>query len=126
MAILVLTHEGLTLKTIPIDTPELSIGRHSDSDIYIDDKLVSQHHALIEMKQHPASKDKMEYYIEDLGSTNYTYVNDEKIVRKKLRHEDHIRIGSHVFKFIDENVSVGEKTTKLQKSWTPGVYYTKE
>ncbi len=121
MAMLVLTYEGLTLKTIPIDNPELRIGRHSDSDIYIDDKLVSQHHALIEMKPHPAFEDKMEYYIEDLGSTNYTYVNNEKIVRKKLRHEDHIRIGSHVFKFIDENVSVGEKTTKFQKGWTSGV-----
>ena len=120
MAMLVLTHEGLTLKKITIDKPELTIGRHGDSDIYIDDKLVSQHHAVIQMKQHPAFDDKMQYYIEDLVSTNNTFVNDKKIDRKKLNHEDQIRIGSHVFKFIDENVSAGEKTTILHKNWIPG------
>lgn len=126
MAILVLTHEGLTLKKIPLEKPELEIGRHTDADIYIDDKLASQHHAKIEVKTDPEQEGSVEYYIEDLGSTNSTYINNEKVTRKKLSHEDQIRIGSHVFKFIDENAAVGEKTTKLHKSWIPGVYYTKE
>lgn len=126
MAILVLTHEGLTLKKIPLEKSELNIGRHTDADIYIDDKLVSQHHAIIEVKQNPVHEGSAEYFIEDLDSTNHTFVNNEEITRKKLVHEDQIRIGSHIFKFIDENVSVGEKTTKLRKSWIPGVYYTKD
>lgn len=126
MAILVLTHEGLTLKKISLEKPELQIGRHTDSDIYIDDKLASQHHAKIEVKTDSEQEGSAEYFIEDLDSTNHTYVNNEKITRKKLGHEDQIRIGSHVFKFIDENAVMGEKTTKLHKSWIPGVYYTKE
>jgi len=126
MAILVLTHEELTLKKIPLEKEELHIGRRTDADIYLDDKLASQKHAKIEVKQDPEQKGKVEYYIEDLDSTNHTYVNNEKITRKKLVHGDQIRIGSHVFKFIDENEAVGEKTTKLHKSWIPGVYYTKD
>jgi pSer/pThr/pTyr-binding forkhead associated (FHA) protein len=126
MAILILIHEGLTLKRIPLEKPELQIGRRTDADIYIDDKLASQHHAKIEVMSSPEQKGGVEYYIEDLDSTNHTFVNNEKITRKKLCHEDQIRIGSHVFKFIDENAAVGEKTTKLHKSWIPGVYYTKE
>lgn len=126
MAILVLIHEGLTLKKIHLEKSELSIGRRTDADIYIDDKLASQHHAKIEVKRNPGQKGSVEYYIEDLNSTNHTYVNNEKITLKKLVHEDQIRIGSHVFKFIDENEAVGEKTTKLHKSWIPGVFYTKE
>ena len=126
MAMLVLVHEGLTLKRIPLDKPELRIGRKPDADIFIDDKLASQEHARIEMKQVPGRKDLVEFYLEDLTSTNHTYVNNEQITRKKLAHEDLIRIGKHVFKFIDESAALGDKTTKLHKSWIPGVYYTKE
>ena len=126
MAMLVLTHEGLTLKSIPLDKAEVCIGRKPDVDIYIDDKLASQKHAKIEMKPVAKRKGVVEFYLEDLNSTNHTYVNGEQIDRKKLIHEDLIRIGKHVFKFIDESQAVGDKTTKLHKSWIPGVYYTKD
>jgi pSer/pThr/pTyr-binding forkhead associated (FHA) protein len=102
------------------------IGRRPDADIYIDDKLASQQHARIEIKPNPKAKGGVEHYIEDLDSTNHTYVNNEAITRKKLDHEDLIRIGKHVFKFVDESEALGDKTTKLHKSWIPGVYYTKE
>ena len=126
MAMLVLIHEGLTLKRFPLDKPEVRIGRKPDADIYIDDKLASQEHAKIEMKKVSGKKDVVEYYLEDLLSTNHTFVNGERVDRKKLVHEDMIRIGKHVFKFIDESQAIGDKTTKLHKSWIPGVYYTKE
>ena len=126
MALLVLIHEGLTLKRIALEKPELIIGRRTDADIYIDDKLASQKHAKIEIKQNPKAKGGVEYHIEDLDSTNHTYVNNEAITRKQLVHEDLIRIGKHVFKFVDESEALGDKTTKLHKSWIPGVYYTKE
>ncbi len=126
MAILVLIHEGLTLKKITLEKPEIQIGRRTDADIYVDDKLASQRHAKIEVIQDSDQKGSAEYYVEDLGSTNHTYVNNEVITRKKLAHDDQIRIGGHVFRFVDENEALGEKTTKLHKSWIPGVYYTKE
>ncbi len=126
MAILVLIHEGLTLKRIPIDKEELLVGRRPDADIYLDDKMASNTHAKIQIQPNPQEKGGADYYIEDLDSTNHTFVNGEKIDRKKLEHDDRIRIGKHLFKFIDETANLTEKTAKLHKSWIPGVYYTKD
>ncbi len=126
MAILALIHEGLTIQSIPIEKERLLIGRSTDADIFVDDKMVSNRHAMIETKKSADPKTGAEYHIEDLESTNHTFVNGEKIIRHKLVHEDRIRIGKHLFKFIDGTIAVDEKTTKLHKSWIPGVYYTKD
>ena len=126
MAMLVLTHEGLTIKRIPLDKAELRIGRKADSDIFIDDMLASQSHAKIEMIENAEDAGGADYFIEDLKSTNHTYINGAPIDRKKLTHNDVIRIGKHTFKFLDESVEPADKTTKLRKSWIPGVYYTKD
>jgi pSer/pThr/pTyr-binding forkhead associated (FHA) protein len=126
MALLVLLHEGLTIKRIPIDQDQLLIGRKVDADIFLDDKMVSHEHARIERLDKPERSGGAEYAIEDLNSTNHTFVNGEKITRVLLSHEDSIRIGKHIFKFIDETLVQEDKTTKLHKSWIPGVYYTKE
>ena len=126
MAILVLLHEGLTIKKIPIDKPELSIGRLTQCDIFLDDNMVSGLHAKIEMQESPDKKGVVSYFVQDLDSTNHTFVNSEIITRKKLEHNDKIRIGRHLFKFIDESAASSDKTAKLHKSWIPGVYYTKD
>lgn len=75
----------------------LSIGRFPDSDIVIDNDAVSGKHAII------IAKDD-EYYIEDLKSTNGTFVNKKKINSHMLKDEDIITIGKHelVFKMTDE------------------------
>jgi pSer/pThr/pTyr-binding forkhead associated (FHA) protein len=126
MAILVLLHEGLTIKKIPIEKPETTIGRLADNDIFLDDNMVSGSHAKIEMLESTQNKGVFDYFIQDLGSTNQTIVNNEAITRKKLEHNDKVRIGRHLFKFIDEAAALGDKTAKLHKSWIPGVYYTKD
>jgi pSer/pThr/pTyr-binding forkhead associated (FHA) protein len=126
MAMLVLTHEGLTIKRIPLDKAELRIGRKTDSDIFIDDMLASQSHAKIETIENTEEAGGSDYFIVDLKSTNHTYVNGALIDRKKLTHNDVIRIGKHTFKFLDESGENADKTTKLRKSWIPGVYYTEE
>ncbi len=126
MAMLVLLHEGLTLKRIPIQENHILIGRKADADIFLDDKMVSHEHARIVKVDKSEEAGGAEYYIEDLESTNGTHVNGEKITRVFLAHEDNIRIGKHFFKFVDESAAQEDKTTKLHKSWIPGVYYTKE
>jgi pSer/pThr/pTyr-binding forkhead associated (FHA) protein len=126
MALLVLLHEGLTINKIPIEKEEMTIGRLSDSDIYLDDKMVSQAHAKIVKETRADDKGVQDHYVVDLDSTNHTFVNGEKITRTKLVHDDTIRIGKHIFKFVDETAVGEDKTTKLHKSWIPGVYYTKE
>jgi pSer/pThr/pTyr-binding forkhead associated (FHA) protein len=126
MAMLVLLHEGLTLKRIPLKEKQIVIGRKADADIFLDDKMVSHEHARIVSADPPEKEGGAHYYIEDMDSTNGTFVNGETITRVFLSHEDNIRIGKHIFKFVDETAVQEDKTTKLHKSWIPGVYYTKE
>ncbi len=76
------------LKTIVFDKEVISIGRHSDNDIHIDSLSVSSQHARI-VKYHK------KYMIEDLDSTNGTYLNKKKISKEKLADNDVITIGKH-------------------------------
>ena len=125
MARIVQLLDGIATAQFEIDKPELRIGRSPESDVYIDDASVSTDHCLIETVD-PDSDDKpAAYYIRDLGSTNGTYVNIDRVERQRLVHEDVIRIGLKNFKFIDENSAAYVKTAKIKKSWIPGVYYTK-
>jgi pSer/pThr/pTyr-binding forkhead associated (FHA) protein len=124
MAMIVQLHEGVAIKKFELDKPKLRIGRDPESDIYIDDGVVSAEHAVIEAKEDV--QDSPDFYIKDLGSTNSTFVNGEQITTQKLQHNDIIRVGWNNFKFIDETKKDPDKTAKIHKSWIPGVYYTKE
>ena len=100
------------------DTTQL--GRLPENDICIDSLEVSGYHAVI---QRTGDSD---YFIRDMESTNRTFVNEQPIEAVQLRHGDTVRIGWVVFKFIDEHNPDFRKTSKIKKSWIPGVYYTKE
>jgi pSer/pThr/pTyr-binding forkhead associated (FHA) protein len=126
MALIVQLHDGVAINKCPIDKPELSIGRSSQCDIFIDDAVVSTAHAVIEKLESPESGTEFEYYIRDMGSTNGTRVNNRAVTHQKLHHDDVIRIGWVNFKFIDETKVDPEQTAKIHKSWIPGVYYTKD
>jgi pSer/pThr/pTyr-binding forkhead associated (FHA) protein len=77
------------LKEIPLDKPRFTIGRKPDNDLVIENPAVSGHHALIFSMEGA-------YFIEDLGSTNGTFVNEAKIQKEKLKHSDSIVVGKHV------------------------------
>lgn len=126
MAMIIQLHDGVAIKKFSIDKPSFRIGRNSSNDIYIDDKVVSMEHAVIEIVEDPDRKGVKEYYIKDLGSTNGTYVNGEKITRNKLNNNDLLRIGLNDFKFILEDEKQSDKTVKIRKSLIPGIFYTKE
>ena len=126
MALIIQLHDGVAINKFFITKPVLRIGRDPESDIYIDNDVVSSEHAVIEMVESAATKGAAEYYIQDIGSTNSTYLNGEKVVREKLEHNDMLRIGFSSFKFVDESKENPETTTKIHKSWIPGVYYTKK
>ena len=126
MAMVVQLHEGVAIKKFKLDKPTLRMGRDPDSDIFIDNTVVSSEHAVITVENPPKSGGGPQYYIEELKSTNSTYVNGEKITRHKLTHNDTIRIGWNSFKFIDEDPGDPNQTAKIKKSWIPGVYYTED
>ena len=123
MARIVQLLDGIATAQFEIDKPEILIGRAPESDSYIDDASVSTDHCIIETVTSVDAP--AEYYIRDLGSTNGTYVNIDRVERQRLVHEDVVRVGLKSFKFIDEQSAEYVKTAKIKKSWIPGVYYTK-
>lgn len=83
-----------------LDKPTLSIGRgFSGNDICLPCAFASKHHAVIEAISSLESDTEYNFYIEDLGSTNNTYVNEKSIRRVRLEDGDIIRIGKVTLKF---------------------------
>lgn len=72
---------------------QISVGRGEDNDIVIPEGYVSHHHAVI--YQHGS-----QYVIEDLGSVNHTYVNDQILEgRAYIKPGDIVRIGMVTMRF---------------------------
>lgn len=69
------------------------IGRSSKSDLPIDQESISRHHARM-------TWDGQSHVIEDLGSTNGTFVNDERVTRRQLRSGDQIKLGRSILKYM--------------------------
>jgi adenylate cyclase len=103
---------------------KLEFGRDENCDVSLDDDLVSQHHAVLEV-QVTRDDNKVEYFLEDRKSTNHTYVNDRPIDRCQLENGDVIRIGKTNFRFEDEAKGDFAETLVLHDTWFPGVFYTK-
>ena len=70
----------------------VTIGRHGEADIFLDDITVSRRHAQIEQANG-------QYQVSDAGSLNGTYVNRERIDNLELHDEDEIQIGRFRFVF---------------------------
>jgi len=103
MTKLVLTHEGITLRSYSLDKQEISIGRKADNDIQIDDAAVSGHHALIIRSRDAYLDDHEDFFIEDADSTNGTIVNSAQLTGQHLlKHGDVIRVGQHQFHYDTE------------------------
>jgi len=79
-------------KVIPIDKARITIGR-SDADIVLDDAELSRQHALIAING-------MSARLEDLGSTNGTYVEEERIELADLADRFEFRVGNHQLLFV--------------------------
>lgn len=71
----------------------LVLGRSNECDFCIAARSVSRAHCRI-------FADDREFWVEDLGSTNHTFVNDEPVERCKLRDGDQLRVGKTVLKFL--------------------------
>ena len=125
MAMLIQYNEDEAGIRLPIDKQQMRIGRDTSNDISIDDDLVSKEHAILEVVMSTTEEGKLEYYLQDLKSTNHTFVNDELVSLYKLQNGDIIRIGMNNFKFVDELDGDLDETAKLHETWIPGVYVTK-
>jgi pSer/pThr/pTyr-binding forkhead associated (FHA) protein len=95
MAKLVLSLNGVVQGEYQLDKERLSIGRKADNDIPIDNLAVSGKHALVITILDDS-------FLEDLGSTNGSYVNGKLIKKHALKDGDVIAIGKHEMKYVNE------------------------
>ncbi|HET6614020.1 MAG TPA: GGDEF domain-containing protein [Kofleriaceae bacterium] len=100
-ACLVLLHppQGDLGRRTPLSRPLYVVGRDGVADLVIVSDAVSRRHARL-------SRDgKGRWLVDDLDSTNGTYVNEERVGREVLRDGDQLRFGDTIFKFLSgENV----------------------
>jgi pSer/pThr/pTyr-binding forkhead associated (FHA) protein len=95
MAKIVLSYDNNIVQEYELDRGSLTIGRDKSNDIHIDNPAVSSKHAKILTILN-------ESFIEDLDSTNGTYVSGKKISGHALLNGDHIVIGKHELNYINE------------------------
>src|SRR5262249_60770873 len=81
-------------KRFPLDRPEFILGRGADCDIQVDRDSVSRRHARV------YRPDGVTYVVEDLGSTNGSYVNDHPIQQAPLRDADFLKMRGALFKVL--------------------------
>ena len=94
MARLVLHLDGQVLAEYNMSKERYTVGRLPDNDIRIDNPAVSGHHALVINILNDS-------FLEDLNSTNGTYVNGKIIKKHALQHGDVVTVGHHALRFVD-------------------------
>jgi pSer/pThr/pTyr-binding forkhead associated (FHA) protein len=102
MARLILSLDGRTLAEYNMTKERYTVGRLPDNDVRIDNPSVSGHHCLIINILNDS-------FIEDLNSTNGTYVNGKLIKKHALQHGDKITIGQHQIRFADQQLEEDEE-----------------
>jgi len=101
MAKLVLSFNGDVVKEYELNKEIITIGRKPDNDIHIDNLAVSGNHAKILTILNDS-------FIEDLGSTNGTFIGGNKITKHALQNGESIVIGKHELKYVNANAASEE------------------
>ena len=73
--------------TFLLESDTTSVGRNTDSEVFLDDVTVSRAHAAIERRPDGS------FFVRDAGSLNGTYVNGEQVEETKLASGDEVQIG---------------------------------
>lgn len=96
---ILLKFQDTVLKVVESDKDRITIGRNLQNDIQIDNLAVSSFHARVE-------KEMGLYFIQDLDSTNGTFVNDQRVSRWGLKDGDAVTVGKHTLVFmVEENAA---------------------
>jgi hypothetical protein len=83
---------GRAGETFPLDGDRMTVGRRPDSDVFLDDVTVSRDHAVIVRRG-------SDYYLDDCGSLNGTYVNRRRIESHRLADGDELQVGKYKLAF---------------------------
>jgi pSer/pThr/pTyr-binding forkhead associated (FHA) protein len=113
MARLILSLDGQVLAEYNMNKERYTIGRLPDNDIRIDNPAVSGHHSQIINILNDS-------FLEDLNSTNGTYVNGKLIKKHALQHGDVVTVGHHQLRFVESQAD--EEQDEFEKTMiiTPG------
>jgi pSer/pThr/pTyr-binding forkhead associated (FHA) protein len=98
--------------TFVLEQQETTVGRHPDSDIFLDDVTVSRRHALITRREG-------EYAVADVGSLNGTYVDHDRIEQATLQDMQELQIGRFVLTFVIGGGEPGGSQTGSPQTETP-------
>jgi hypothetical protein len=84
---------GRAGESFPLERDRMTVGRRPDSDIFLDDVTVSRDHAILVRRGE-------DYYLDDLGSLNGTYVNRRRIESQRLADGDELQIGKYKLAYL--------------------------
>jgi hypothetical protein len=112
MGKLVVSLDGVVIKEVQIAKDKTTLGRRPYNDIVIDNLAVSGEHAVLQMVG-------ADVFIEDLNSTNGTYINGKAIKKQLLTHNDMVEIGKYKMKYLVDEGSDYERTMILSPGALP-------
>jgi pSer/pThr/pTyr-binding forkhead associated (FHA) protein len=92
---MIVSIDGVVIKEVQLTKDRTTLGRRPYNDIVIDNLAVSGEHAVLQMTGN-------EVYLEDLNSTNGTYVNGKAVKKQLLQNNDTVEIGKYKIKYINE------------------------
>ncbi len=111
---MIVSIDGVVIKEVQLTKDRTTLGRRPYNDVVIDNLAISGEHAVFQM----ASSD---VFIEDLNSTNGTYVNGKAVKKQQLHNGDTVEVGKYKIKFVGEATSEGFEKTMMVKSGPGGM-----
>jgi pSer/pThr/pTyr-binding forkhead associated (FHA) protein len=115
MGKLVVSLDGVVIKEVQITKDKTTLGRRPYNDIVIDNLAVSGEHAVLQMVG-------ADVFIEDLNSTNGTYINGKAIKKQLLTHNDTVEIGKYKIKYLVDEGGDYEKTMIMRPGAAPPAF----
>ncbi len=113
MARLILSLESNVLAEYNMSKERYTIGRLPDNDVRIDNPTISGYHSLIINILNDS-------FLEDLNSTNGTYVNGKLIKKHALQHGDVVTVGKHQLRYVDSDTEEAEKDDEFARTMVIG------
>lgn len=110
---LVVAIDGVVLKEVPLLKERTTLGRRPYNDIVIDNLAISGEHAVLH-------KIGSSVYLEDLDSTNGTYINSRAIRKQVLEHNDLIEVGKYKIRYLQTHDAADGMTPGISMSLSAG------
>jgi pSer/pThr/pTyr-binding forkhead associated (FHA) protein len=108
---MIVSIDGVVIKEVQLTKDRTTLGRRPYNDIVIDNLAVSGEHAVLQMTGN-------EVYLEDLNSTNGTYVNGKAVKKQLLQNSDTVEVGKYKIKYINEAAGPSFEKTMVIKAGT--------